>query len=79
MFVKENPDRDKKRKKRKGFVKKVKKTENCHSKRLKSFQCPYETFFNKSKENNTDTAFKKVVALERTIALLKQKSKIRKF
>ena len=29
---------------------------------------------NKSKENNTDTAFKKAVAFESTIALLEQKA-----
>ena len=39
-----------------------------HSKCLKTFQYHYETSLNKSKENNTDTAFKKVVALESTIA-----------
>ena len=31
-------------------------------------------YLNKSKENNADTAFKKAVALESTIALLKQKA-----
>ena len=45
-----------------------------HSKCLKTFQYHYEMFLNKSKENNTDTAFKKAVALESTIALLKQKA-----
>ena len=45
-----------------------------HSKCLKAFQYHYETFLNKRKENNTDTAFKKAVALESTIALLKQKA-----
>ena len=45
-----------------------------HSKCLKTFQCHYEAFLVKSKENNTDTAFKKAVALESTIALLKQKA-----
>ena len=45
-----------------------------HSKCLKTFQCHYEMFLDKSKENNTDTAFKKAVALESTIALLKQKA-----
>ena len=45
-----------------------------HSKCLKTFQYHYETFLAKSKENNTDTAFKKAVVLESTIALLKQKA-----
>ena len=45
-----------------------------HSKCLKTLQYHYETFLNKSKKNNTDTAFKKAVALESTIALLKQKA-----
>ena len=45
-----------------------------HSKCLKTFQDHYETFLNKSKENNTDMVFKKAVALESTIALLKQKA-----
>ena len=45
-----------------------------HSKCLKTFQYHYETFLTKSKENNTDTAFKKAVVLESTIALLKQKA-----
>ena len=45
-----------------------------HSQCLKIFQYHYETFLNKSKENNTDTAFKKAIALESTIALLKQKA-----
>ena len=45
-----------------------------HSKCLKTFQYHYEMFLNKSKENNADTAFKKAVAFERTIALLKQKA-----
>ena len=45
-----------------------------HSKCLKTFQYHHETFLNKSKENNTDTAFKKAVVLESTIALLKQKA-----
>ena len=44
------------------------------SKCLETFQYPYETFLNKSKQKNTDTAFKKEVALESTIALLKQKA-----
>ena len=79
MNVRQRKPRQGQKKKKKGICQKGKKTENCHSKRLKSFQCSFETFFNKSKENNTDTAFKKVVALESTIALLKQKSKIRKF
>ena len=39
-----------------------------HSKCLKTFQYHYETSLNKSKENNTDMACKKVVALESTIA-----------
>ena len=45
-----------------------------HRKCLKTFQCHYEMYLNKSKENNADTAFKKAVALESTIALLKQKA-----
>ena len=45
-----------------------------HSTCLKTFQYHCETFLNKGKENNTDTAFKKSVALESTIALLKQKA-----
>ena len=45
-----------------------------HSKCLKTFQYHYETVFNKSKENNTDKAFEKAVALESTIALLQQKA-----
>ena len=45
-----------------------------YSKCLKTFQYHYETFLNKSKENNTDTTFKKVVVLESTIALLKLKA-----
>ena len=45
-----------------------------HSRCLKIFQYHYEMFLNKSKENNTDTALKKVVAPESTIALLKQKA-----
>ena len=45
-----------------------------HSKCLKTFQYHYKTFLNKSKENNTDTAFKKAVVRESTIALLKQKA-----
>ena len=45
-----------------------------HSKCLKTLQYHYETFLNKSKENNTDTDFKKAVALESTIALLNQKA-----
>ena len=40
-----------------------------HSKCLKIFQYHYETFLNKSKKNNTDTAFKNVVALEKQKAL----------
>ena len=43
-----------------------------NSKGRKNSQCHYETFLNKGKENNTDTTFKKLVALESTIALLKQ-------
>ena len=35
-----------------------------HSKCLKTFKYNYELFFNKSKENNTDAAFKKVVVFE---------------
>ena len=45
-----------------------------HSKYLKTFQYHYETVFNKSKENNTDKAFEKAVALESTIALLQKKA-----
>ena len=44
-----------------------------HNKCLKAFQYHYETILNKSKENNTDTALKKAVALEITTVLLKQK------
>ena len=45
-----------------------------HSKCLKTFQNHYETFLNKNKGNNTDTAFKKAVSLKSAIALLKQKA-----
>ena len=45
-----------------------------YSKCLKTFQYHYETFLNKSRENNTDTAFKKTLAHESTIALLEQKA-----
>ena len=45
-----------------------------HSKCLITFQYHYETFLNKSRENNTDMAFKEAVTLESTIALLKQKA-----
>ena len=45
-----------------------------HSKCLKAFQYYYETFLNKRKKNNTDTTFKRAVALESTIALLQQKA-----
>ena len=41
---------------------------------LKNFPIYWETFLNKGNENNTDTAFKKSVALESTIPLLKQKA-----
>ena len=41
---------------------------------LKTFQYHYETFLKKSKENNTDTGFKKTVAVESTMVLLKQKA-----
>lgn len=41
------------------------------SKCLKNFQYHCKTFLNKSKEKNTDTAFKKPVAIESTVALLK--------
>ena len=44
-----------------------------NSKRLKISLCHYETFLNKSKVNNTNTTFKKVIALESTIALLNKK------
>ena len=45
-----------------------------HSKCLNTFQYHYETFLNKSEDNNTDTAFKKAVVLESTIALLEEKA-----
>ena len=45
-----------------------------NSKCLKTFQYHYETFLNKRKVNNTDTTFKRAVALESTIALLKEKA-----
>ena len=45
-----------------------------HSKCLKTSQYHFETFLNKSKENNTDTSFKKAVPLESTMALFKQKA-----
>ena len=45
-----------------------------HSKCLNTFQYHYEAFLNKSKDNNTGTAFKKAVALESTIALVKEKA-----
>ena len=41
---------------------------------VRANECDYETFLNKRKENNTKTAFKKVVALENTAALVKQKA-----
>ena len=44
-----------------------------HNKCLKAFKNHYKTILNKSKENNTDTALKKAVALEITTVLLKQK------
>ena len=43
-----------------------------HSKCLESFQY-HETFSRKSKKKNTDTVFKKMVSLQSTIALLKEK------
>ena len=45
-----------------------------HSKCLKNLQYHYETFLNKSKEKNTDTAFKKAVALASAIVLLKREA-----
>ena len=44
-----------------------------HSKCLKTFEYHDEKFLNESKENNNDTAFKKGVAIESTLVLLKQK------
>ena len=41
---------------------------------VRANECDYETFLNKRKENNTKTAFKKVVALENTAAVVKQKA-----
>ena len=42
-----------------------------HSRRLKTSLWHYASFLNKRKVNNNDTTFKKLVALENTIALLK--------
>ena len=45
-----------------------------HSKCFRTSQYYYETFLNKIKENNPNTVFKKVVALESTKAVLLEKS-----
>ena len=52
----------------------VRVNELTNSWRLKASQCHYETFLNESKGNNTETAFKTVVSLEITLALLKEKA-----
>ena len=41
---------------------------------VRANECDYETFLNKRKENNTKTAFKKVVALDNTTALVRPKA-----
>ena len=41
---------------------------------IRANECYYETFLNKRKENNAKTAFKKVVVLENTAAMVKQKT-----